>query len=68
MALETRRFASGKKIETSSGIYHFDTFGEKDVIVANDTDNPPEVLVTMESTKWVAQSSNYVDPDYPPIV
>ena len=59
MGLETRRRASAKMI-TMAGVKHFDTFGEKDVIVTNDTDNPPEVLITMESTRWAGQASRYV--------
>jgi len=68
MANETRRFASGKTINAGGGVTYFETYSAVDVQVVNDPANSPQVLVTMDSTKWTSEASNYIAPDYPAMV
>ncbi len=69
MALESRSFAGADEIELSPGCKYFNTFGEAGVTVQADVNNPGQYIVTMESSKWPAQSSNYVASNgYPAVV
>ena len=68
MALENRSFGGAKEIELSPGCTYFENYGQDGVTIRVDTENPGQFLVTMDSTLWTSQASNYVAPDYPPVV
>jgi len=68
MADETRLFSGADEIEIYPECKVFNTFGEIDVLVNIDPNNSSQFAVTMDSTRWPGQESNYVAPKYPPVV
>jgi len=68
MAMESRTFAGADEIEVSPGCTYFNVFDESGVTVQMHPENAGQYIVTMDSSKWAAQASNYVAPKYPPVV
>jgi len=69
MKMETRPFAGAKEVELSPGCTYFEHYGQDNVTIQRDVNNPGKFIITMPMSKWAARASKYVASNgYPPVL